>query len=204
MARKLLWVLFAGFAVLIGLYPGVYFIFGRDFGFLTQKPAELLANLLWNIGFYVHIVPGGLALMIGWTQFSTKLRKTNLKLHRQLGKIYVISVLLSALAAIGIGFFATGGIWSAAGFVSLGVIWFYTTLMAYLHIKNGQLLAHQKMMIYSYAACFAAVTLRVWLPLLVAGLGDFIRAYTIVAWLCWVPNLMVAHLIVRKIKFATV
>ncbi|GAB4428835.1 MAG: hypothetical protein OHK0039_47410 [Bacteroidia bacterium] len=44
----------------------------------------------------------------------------------------------------------------------------------------------------SYAACFAAVTLRLWLPILTALLGDFLPAYRIVAWLCWVPNLLVA------------
>ena len=53
-------------------------------------------------------------------------------------------------------------------------------------------------MIYSYAACFAAVTLRIWLPLLIVSLGDFITAYRIVAWLCWVPNLMVAYFLVDK------
>jgi dolichyl-phosphate-mannose--protein O-mannosyl transferase len=55
------------------------------------------------------------------------------------------------------------------------------------------------MMIYSYAACFAAVTLRIWLPLLIMIFGDFIIAYTIVAWMCWIPNLIVARLITRKL-----
>jgi hypothetical protein len=54
------------------------------------------------------------------------------------------------------------------------------------------------MMIYSYAACFAAVTLRIWLPLLISITGDFFIAYPIVAWLCWVPNLIVANLIVKS------
>lgn len=50
------------------------------------------------------------------------------------------------------------------------------------------------MMVYSFSACCAAVTLRLWLPLLLGGLRlDFDFAYPIVAWLCWVPNLLVAH-----------
>jgi hypothetical protein len=53
-------------------------------------------------------------------------------------------------------------------------------------------------MIYSYAACFAAVTLRVWLPFLTLIFGEFVLAYKIVAWLCWVPNMIFAHLWVRK------
>ncbi len=54
------------------------------------------------------------------------------------------------------------------------------------------------MMIYSYAACFAAVTLRLWLPMLTALFHDFKTAYRIVAWLCWLPNLAVARYILIK------
>jgi len=59
-------------------------------------------------------------------------------------------------------------------------------------------------MIFSYAACFAAVTLRVWLPLLTIAMGEFNSAYRIVAWLCWVPNLIVAFLIVRNKRKHTI
>jgi len=54
-------------------------------------------------------------------------------------------------------------------------------------------------MIYSYAACFAAVTLRIWLPLLTMIYGDFVKAYVIVAWLCWIPNIIVAGVITRRL-----
>jgi hypothetical protein len=51
-------------------------------------------------------------------------------------------------------------------------------------------------MVYSFSACCAAVTLRLWLPVLLLVLRlDFSVAYPIVAWLCWVPNLLVARLI---------
>ncbi|MFC1225710.1 DUF2306 domain-containing protein [Pedobacter sp. BG31] len=198
MVKKGLWILFATFALLIGFYPTIYFLIDRKFGLLNSKSAELLSNTFWNIGFYTHIILGGVALLIGWTQFSPKMRNSRIALHRKLGKAYVVSVLLSALAGIYIGFFATGGWVSSAGFICLGVVWFYTTLKAYLHIKNGEILKHQKMMVYSYAACFAAVTLRIWLPILTIMYGDFFKAYLVVAWLCWIPNLIVAYLITSK------
>jgi hypothetical protein len=72
--------------------------------------------------------------------------------------------------------------------------------MAYVTVKKKQIALHQKWMIYSYAACFAAVTLRIWLPLLIGYFEDFIKAYTIVAWLSWVPNLVVAYWINRRIQ----
>ncbi|MGN7987865.1 DUF2306 domain-containing protein [Pedobacter sp. 22226] len=199
MVKKGLWILLATFSMLIGLYPIIYFLIDRKFGLLNSKSVELLTNTFWNIGFYTHIVLGGIALFTGWIQFSPKMRNRRIKLHRKLGKVYVVAVLLSALAGIYIGFFATGGVVSSAGFICLGIIWFYTTLKAYLSIKNGEIVKHQKMMIYSYAACFAAVTLRIWLPVLIMIYGDFSKAYLVVAWLCWIPNLIVAYLITRKI-----
>ena len=199
MFKQFLWILFVVLAIAIGLYPAIYFLIDREFGLLASKSNELLTNVFWNIGFYTHIIPGGVALLIGWSQFSTKWREARLSLHRNIGKIYVLCAFLSALAAIYISFYATGGIIASLGFFSLGCIWLLTTLRAFLSIKKGNITEHQTMMIYSYAACFAAVTLRIWLPLLIMWYQDFEPAYRVVAWLCWVPNLMVAWLIVKKI-----
>lgn len=197
--KKIGWGLFAFLAIIVGLYPAIYFLIDRKFGLLSSKPAELLNDLAWNTGFYTHILLGAVALLTGWMQFSKKLRNRNLKLHRLIGKVYVVSALLSATAGLYIAFFATGGLLASLGFICLAVIWFYTSLSAYLSIRNKQVGQHQKMMIYSYAACFAAVTLRIWLPLLTALTGEFTTAYIIVAWLCWIPNLVIANQITRRV-----
>ena len=57
-------------------------------------------------------------------------------------------------------------------------------------------------MIRNYSLTFAAVTLRIYLPLLTtfAFNGEFIPSYHIVAWLCWVPNIIVAEVIISKMK----
>ena len=48
---------------------------------------------------------------------------------------------------------------------------------------------------------YAAVTLRIHIPLLmIATQGDFDVTYRIVAWLCRVPNLIVAELLVRATR----
>ncbi|MBO9675893.1 MAG: DUF2306 domain-containing protein [Sphingobacteriaceae bacterium] len=198
MAKKGLWILFAVFATLIGLYPAIYFFVDRKFGLLNSKSAVLLANIFWNVGFYTHIIFGGIALLTGWIQFSSKIRVKYIKLHRNIGMVYLVAVMLSSLAGVYIGFFATGGFITSLGFITLGLVWFYTTAKAYLYIKAKKIDQHQKMMVYSYAACFAAVTLRIWLPLLTMLFGNFLKAYLIVAWLSWVPNLFVAYLINRK------
>lgn len=201
MIKKIGWVFFTAFAIIIGLYPIIYFVINRSFGLLSSKSDALLQDNLWNIGFYAHIIFGGVALLIGWVQFSKKLRLKNITLHRNIGKLYCTAVLISSIAGIYIGFYATGGTISEIGFILLGLIWFSTTLGAFLAIKKGNIIKHQKLMIYSYAACFSAVTLRIWLPILVTiHEGEFVPAYRVVAWLCWVPNIIVAYFITRKLQ----
>lgn len=196
--NKIAWFVFAFLGVGVGLYPLLYFFLDRQFGLLASKSEELLADVFWNIGFYGHILLGGLALMIGWVQFSKKMRSRNLNLHRNLGKVYVIAAIISGICGIFIAFNATGGVITMLGFIGLGLVWLYTTLNAYFAIRKGDIQLHQGMMVYSYAACFAAVTLRIWLPLLTIAFGDFTTAYRIVAWLCWVPNIIFAYFWVKR------
>jgi uncharacterized membrane protein len=198
--KKTGWIVFVALAIIVGLYPSIYFILSTKFGLLTTKNDELFKNMLWHTAFYLHIVTGGLALLIGWVQFNQKLLKSKPNIHRQIGKFYIIATLISALSSLYIAFYATGGVVSTLGFLGLGIVWLYTTSFGFIHIKNKNVTAHKAMMIYSYAACFAAVTLRIWLPVLVILLKDFTQAYRIVAWLCWVPNLLVAYFIVKRQK----
>lgn len=204
--KKFGWWVFAVLCSVIGLYPILYFILERNFGLLQSKSAELLSSPIWNAAFYTHIILGGFALVIGWTQFPKGFRDRNRKIHKKIGMAYVTFAFFSSIAGIYIGLFATGGIVSILGFVSLGIVWLITTMMGWLTAKKHDFDAHANWMIYSYAACFAAVTLRIWLPLLILlHQGDFIPAYHIVAWLCWVPNIAVAYWIVsRRRKMARI
>ncbi len=198
--KKASWILVGIFSTLIGLYPLIYLFVDRQFGLLNSKSTELLQDNLWNIAFYGHIILGGFALLIGWLQFSEKLRRRNINSHRAIGKIYMLSVLISGLSSLYIALYATGGIVSILGFFSLGLVWLSTTFLGFTAIKKGNVELHEKFMIFSYAACFAAVTLRIWLPILTSLMGEFNSAYRIVAWLCWVPNIIVAFFIVRNIE----
>ena len=186
-------------AVCIGIFPFVYYAMGLEFGIVSTKAPSVLKNTVWTVAFHTHIIFAGLSLLTGWPQFNTKLRDRKPLLHKSLGKMYIFSSLLSAAAAICIGFFATGGPVTIIGFVCLGAIWFYTTLSGYQNIRSRKIEEHRRMMVYSYAACFAGVTLRIWLPLLILLLGSFSKAYPVVAWLCWIPNLIFADWIVNKI-----
>jgi hypothetical protein len=75
-----------------------------------------------------------------------------------------------------------------------------TTAVAYGRIRQRDYRRHREWMIRSLAMILAAVTLRLWLPLLVTLHGGvFTPAYQMVAWLCWVPNLVVAEWYIRRV-----
>lgn len=194
----MLWFLFALFALLVGVYPVIYFIIDRRFGLLGTKSSALLADVYWNTAFYIHIIFGGIALLVGWIQFNSSFRNKYLSLHKTIGKIYIFCVLMSSVSGLYIAFNATGGWITTLAFVTLDVIWFYSTLTSFIAIRKQQITLHQNLMIYSYAATFGAVTLRIWLPLLTLLLGSFFKAYPVAAWLAFVPNIIVAYLVVRK------
>ena len=203
LTKKISYYLLAFCCVIIGLYPIIYFVMDRKFGLLASKSEALLADAVWNTMFYTHIVLGGIALLIGWLQFNKRLRIKNMQLHRKIGKVYIISCLLSGISGFYIALYATGGLSPKLGFTSMALVWFFTTLLGFTAIKKGDIIKHQKLMIYSYAACFSAVTLRIWLPILSSNLGGFLPAYRIVAWLSWVPNIVVAYFII-KYQFKTI
>ena len=193
------WVI-AVFSILIGLYPLIYLLVNmEEEGFLKSKPTAVLNNSPWRIAFFTHIYLGGISLLVGWSQFSERIRRKRLKLHRLLGKIYVVCVLISAITGFYVALFANGGIVSQLGFSFLAIGWFYTTLKAYTTIKKKDIESHRKWMIRSYAFTLAAVTLRLWLPTLPSLLGiSFEEAYIIISWLCWVPNIIIAEIYIRR------
>ncbi|MCD9014896.1 DUF2306 domain-containing protein [Parachryseolinea silvisoli] len=182
--------------LLIGLYP-LKFLDGQRVGILTVKTDALLNNQIWNIFFYLHIMFGGLALLIGWLQFIEALRRKYSTIHRAIGKVYVLAVWLSGFGATYIVFFAEGGVIAFFGFAFGIAAWIFFTIKGYTDIRSGNVSQHKKLMLYSYATCLAAVTLRIELPLLVMLTDDFVLSYRIVSWISWGANLMVAFGIVK-------
>lgn len=197
--KKVIWILFAFFAIFIGLYPIIYIFaeYGK-FGYFELKDAATLANDIWKVCFYLHVSFSGLALFVGWSGFVQTIRKKRPKLHRWIGKIYVTGVLIGSISGLYIGFYGTGGPIAKLGFITGDLLWFYTTLKAYLFIRNRQILQHQIMMTYSYALCFGGVTLRMYSPIVQSIFTEFITGYQLIAWISWAPNLMVAYWLNQK------
>jgi hypothetical protein len=94
-------------------------------------------------------------------------------------------------------FYAFGGPISRFGFGGLAVALLSTTAIGLAKIRARDVTAHRQWMLRSYALIFGAVTLRLEAPFLAQAFGDFESAYRAIAWISWVPNLIVAEVYLR-------
>ena len=161
-------------------------------------PSELAPSLqVHGFAISLHIVGAILALALGPFQFLARLRGRHPNLHRWMGRLYLLGVLAGGAAGLHLAPFAYGGPITHVGFGSLGVLWLATGVLAYRAIRARRIGAHRRWMTRNFALTLAGVALRLWMPGMLAGGVPFDAAYPVVAWLCWVPNLLVAEAVVR-------
>lgn len=143
----------------------------------------------------LHIYPGALALLLGAFQFSRRIRQDYKAWHVNAGRVYIVLVLLSALGGLLLAVEAHGQhAVTRTGFSVLAVLWIVSAVMAYIHARNHRFNLHKQWMIRNYALTLAAVSLRIELGVLQFVFDlSFDEAYMLIAWLAWVPNLVVAE-----------
>lgn len=185
-------------ALLVVLSLGVAGYAAFTYGFLplgSLVHPDMKASFTQHAaGVYTHIFASIVALVLGPFQFSTRLRQNNVALHRWMGRIYLtVGVLIGGLSGLYISQFAYGGTVARAGFAMLALAWLYTGARAYFAIRRKAIEEHRKWMVRNFALTLAAVTLRIYLPISFVVGADFAVAYGIIAWLCWVPNLVFAE-----------
>ncbi|MCB8945921.1 MAG: DUF2306 domain-containing protein [Ardenticatenaceae bacterium] len=195
--KKILWGLMAFFAVGITIFVIGQYAPGNPDRYFPDQRTIYIAH---RTALMTHILGGSLALLIGPFQFLPAMRrKRSLGWHRWLGRLYLVGILVGGLAGLYMATFSHGGLITHIGFGMLALLWLITGTMAYLRIRVRDIKAHERWMKRSFALTFAAVTLRIWLPLLAFALGlEFTRAYQMSAWLAWVPNLLVAEWLIHR------
>lgn len=159
------------------------------------------------VGYYaslvVHAVPAGLTLIVGPWQFVPKLRTRFPRLHRVLGRVYLVSVILAAAAASYATVVTPSGFPLQVAFSVLIVAWLYSAFQGYRTIRRGDVRSHRIWMIRNYTLTFAAVTLRLYLMLGVALMNvipslTFRDVYTSSAWLSLLGNVLVAEYFILR------
>jgi uncharacterized membrane protein len=126
-----------------------------------------------------HTLSGVMALLIGPIQFSSRFRQRHLKVHRVLGRIYVISVFVGSFTGIALAAGRPG----LPGTSMQAAAWMVCTAAAFVTARNRQIAVHRQWMARSYAVTFTFVSSRVlnlW-PRYWSHLGDVFAAVGVIA-----------------------
>ena len=191
---RITWGALAFLSLAIALVSSRYFTMNPDVYFPEQQAVYIRNTTL----LLVHIVGGVTALMLGPVQFLPRFRARRPGVHRVVGRAYLTGILLGGASGLFLAWLAFGGIISHLGFFALSVLWLATGAMALWEIRAGRVATHRRWMVRNVGLTLAAVTLRLWLPMLTSFGVEFADAYRTVAWLAWVPNLALAEWWLRR------
>lgn len=208
--RQTLFGLLAGISILFILYALVknYIIDPGAERFLSHKTGlkRELDLPVWLNVMYVHVAFACIAMLAGLLNFSNRIFEKSRKLHRMIGYVYMVSVLLVVLTSGYMAPHATGGKISSMGFNLLNLIWPFITIMAFIQIKKKRVVQHRNSMMRSYAFCFTNMFIHLITSLFHQGFGfSYAGSYTIgvygsIALLMIIPEIIIRTMGVPFLK----
>lgn len=177
-----------------------YLNFEPYFSFLETK--QLSYRLThWRISFYLHVFSSSLLLICGALQFVPFVLSRYRKAHKISGYIYMIILLvISGPSAMIMSLYANGGIAAQASFIILSTFWYVFTLISLYKVYQKDYIAHAHFLLRSFLLTCSALTLRLYAMILsYAHIEAMPREkYILIAWLSWVPNLLIAEWIIQS------
>lgn len=210
------WVMWAALAVpslFIGAYALRYLVTGPEGVLALNHLYEIVGMTGFNdfvaeqmpkfkehpLLLYFHAAGMGTALAIGGLQFVPALRRRKPRVHRAIGMVYMPAALIGSLAG---GIFAVTlpaepGLPAILAIVGVASTTFCFTALGALRLSQGDYLAHGEWMIRSYSQTLSGTTLRVMIPLMDHAGLPWHENYLTALWMCWVPNLFVAELLIH-------
>jgi len=150
-----------------------------------------------HLAFIIHAVTASIALLLGPWQLLRVLRQHRPLLHKWVGRAYVLVVAIAWLASVPIAMRAHTGGAAVAGFLSLGFAWLCCTAQGLRAALRRQFESHREWMLRSYSLTAAGITLRIYLGVVSAAHWQVNEVYAAIAWLCWVPNIASAEILIR-------
>jgi uncharacterized membrane protein len=186
--KHVLWVVF-GLMILLVIYR-------HDLALLDShsEMRQRFAPIPWLM--VAHGVPGAIALGLGVFQFSDRLRKKYLQVHRVLGRVYVgcvaISAPLSLVVVMSLG--APPSLVAASTVQAIG--WIATTATGLYCARTGRIQQHKEWMVRSYPFAMVFIFARAIQEIpVVAGMGlsgvDMV-VWSCVATACFLPSFVIA------------
>ncbi len=194
-----------GWTIVWGL--ALYFIYTNALRYFNPSYSIYTPEFKPYAPFIVaHVAGGMIALLIGPLQFFPSIRKKYTQLHRSLGKVYLLSVLISVLSATYLAIFDNilrkKEFMFGSGTLAMALAWFITGSMAFWAIKQRNFTQHREWMVRSYVLTANFIIFRlIFYGLL--GLESFpfkgdVGGFT--AWAGWSLPLLITEFILQARK----
>lgn len=185
------------FIWLLVLFITWTFMQGADH-FLDLTPEALGKYYHYRWFLIVHITAGGGSLVLGIIQFWKKLRTYSWKIHRIIGFLYLLAVVVSSFCAVVLAFTTSYKVNLAYAF-SLQIwvsVWISATALAYFFVIKKKFTLHEAWMIRSYIVTMAFVISGLMLRTpYVQNLGSFEEISPSLFWLGWALPLYLYEII---------
>ena len=205
------WLTFALSCVAIAIFAPLPYL-SESLGRLAETDTGLARHYVeqpevFRVALYVHLVAGAGALLLTPFQGSRWVRRRFAAAHRLVGRVTIGVVLVGAASALVVAQVSYAGLVGVLGFSALGLLWGYCAIQTILAARARDFVAHQRWAVRTMALTYAAVTLRVWIAVLIVAQrpqtdADFAvafdHAYALVPFLSWVPNIVITEWWIRR------
>jgi uncharacterized membrane protein len=109
----------------------------------------------------LHILPGLTFVVLGPLQFVQTLRTRNPRLHRQIGRVVLMSGLVTGVTALAMTMqMAIGGATERAATALFGLLFLFALARAFACIRRRQVTLHREWMIRAFSLGLAVATVR--------------------------------------------
>jgi uncharacterized membrane protein len=188
------------------VFIAIYFVVDRVLPYFFNFNFEHYQDYYWPNKWWLvgHLLGGALALIIGPFQFSSKFRNRFLKVHRNLGKVFIIAIILASLSAMYMSVYVAPQVnisWSISLFV-MALVWLVSVLMAFRAIRMSRIQQHKEWMIRTYIITLGFVLFRVLNEnsIIRDVMPTFEERGAACIWLSWVVPLFFTEVILQWYK----
>jgi uncharacterized membrane protein len=186
-------------AVILANYPDY---FPPNFNSLFLQGRETTFTGVYLPAFYIHIFSGPVVLFNGLILISEYVRRHHGGLHRYLGRVQVVVLLLFVLpSSVVMSRHAFGGWPAGLSFFLLSAATASCAIVGVVHARRGRYNRHRRWMLRCYVLICSAVALR-----LISGTAGLVgvpsaeTAYVIAAWGSWLLPLGAYEMVERLAK----
>ena len=178
----------------------IYFVFIKAVPKIFLSP-DSYGDYYWYRApwLFIHNLLGMVALLSGPLQLIPSVRKKSWRLHRNLGKIYIISVILASITSVYLSYTSAITVTYALGLFVGSVVWLVSAIIGWVHIRNKKVLLHKQWMIRNYIVTFFFIIIFGFYDLFRAmGVADLITLASVLPWISLIVPLIITEILIRR------